>query len=147
MSDLLLIVTIADRKVGIRAAEVNSVIALDNVTPVPRVPDYIPGLTALRSRALTVIDCARSLELAEPVALEAIASRNAAVVEHDGHLYALLVDDVFDVMQARSQPTPVPGKLAAGWKRCAIGLVETDDVPVLLLDLGQVVAGPLEQAA
>ncbi|MXP11151.1 chemotaxis protein CheW [Pseudoblastomonas halimionae] len=147
MSDLLLIVTIANRKVGIRAAEVNSVIALDNVTPVPRVPDYIPGLTALRSRALTVIDCARSLELAEPVALESIASRNAAVVEHDGHLYALLVDDVFDVMEARSEPTPVPGRLASGWKRCAIGLVETDDAPVLLLDLGQVVGGPLEEAA
>ena len=50
MNQLLLIVTIAEREVGICDAEVNSVIALDGVTPVPRAPDYIPGLTALRSR-------------------------------------------------------------------------------------------------
>ena len=147
MNELLLIVTVAGRKVGIRAAEVNSVIALDNVTPVPRVPDYIPGLTALRSRALTVVDCARSLELAEPVSIDDGAEFNAVVVEHEAHLYALLVDEVFDVMEARSEPGEVPGKLAAGWKRCGTGMVETDAGPVLLLDLGRVVAGPEKAAA
>lgn len=147
MNELLLIVTIASRKVGIRAAEVNSVIALTNVTPVPRVPDYIPGLTALRSRALTVIDCARSLELTEPVDLATECERDAVVIEHEGHLYALLVDDVTDVMEARSESTPVPGKLAGGWRRCAMGMIETDIGPVLLLDIGQMVGGPRAVAA
>lgn len=147
MNELLLIVTIADREVGICAAEVNSVIALDAVTPVPRVPDYIPGLTALRSRALTVIDCARSLELADPIDLSGPEERNAVVIEHGEHLYALLVDDVSDVMETRSDNMPIPGRLAAGWQRCGRGMVETDAGPVLLLDIGAVVDGPRAQAA
>lgn len=147
MNELLLIVTIAEREVGICAAEVNSVIALDAVTPVPRVPDYVPGLTALRSRALTVIDCARSLELAEPVDLSGPGERNAVVIEHGEHLYALLVDNVSDVTESRSEPAPIPGRLAPGWQRCGRGMVETDAGPVLLLDIGAVVDGPRAQAA
>ncbi len=147
MTELLLIATIADRKVGIRATAVNSVIALDNVTPVPRVPDHIPGLTALRSRALTVIDCARSLGLAEPVDVAGAAECNAAVIEHDGHLYALLVDDVSDVMETRSELAPVPGRLTDGWQRCGLGMIETDVGPVLLLDIGSLIDGPLATAA
>lgn len=147
MNELLLIVTIAGREVGICAAEVNSVIALDAVTPVPRAPDYIPGLTALRSRALTVIDCARSMELGAPVDLSQEGERNAVVIEHGEHLYALLVDDVSDVMEARSDTASVPGRLAAGWQRCGRGMVETDAGPVLVLDIGEVVDGPRAVAA
>ncbi|MEO1922865.1 MAG: chemotaxis protein CheW [Sphingomonadaceae bacterium] len=147
MNQLLLIVTIADREVGICAAEVNSVIALDGVTPVPRAPDYIPGLTALRSRALTVIDCARSMELADPVDLSGPGERNAVVIEYDEHLYALLVDGVSDVMEARTQAAPIPGRLAPGWQRCGNGMIETDAGPVLVLDVGAVVGGPLAVAA
>lgn len=148
MSELLLIVRIAGRQVGIRASEVHSVILLDNITPVPRVPDYIPGLTALRSRALTVVDCARSLELAEPIDPQDAGERHAVVIEYDTHLYALLVEDVSDVLETRSDLEPVPGRLAQGWQRCGRGMTETEDGPVLVLELGQLVGGPpAEQAA
>lgn len=142
MSELLLIVRIAGRQVGIRASEVNSVIVLDSITPVPRVPDYIPGLTALRSRALTVVDCARSLGLADAIDPRDASERHAVVIEHDTHLYALLVEDVSDVLETRSDPEPVPGRLAEGWQRCGRGMAETDAGPVLLLELGQLIGGP-----
>ena len=63
MNELLLIVTIAGSRVAFPAAKVESVVELDALSPVPRAAPHIAGLSALRSRVLTVIDCQRSLEL------------------------------------------------------------------------------------
>ena len=62
---LLVIAQIAGRRCALSANDVKSVIELGTVTPVPRAPDFITGITALRSQSLTVIDCRRALGLAE----------------------------------------------------------------------------------
>ena len=143
MNELYLIVGIAGEKVAFRAADVQSVVELDGITPAPRAPAYIAGLAALRSRALTVIDCTRSLEL-EHEEGEA-RSRKAAVVEHKGHLYALLVDLVEDVVAAKSEPDSVPAELSRGWHRVALGMIETDLGVMLVVDLAALIAGPTEK--
>ena len=63
MNELLLIVTIAGQRVALPADAVESVVELDTLIPVPRAAPHVAGLSALRSRVLTVIDCMRSLEL------------------------------------------------------------------------------------
>ena len=63
MSELLLVVVIAGERVALPAAAVESVVELDTLIPVPRAAPHVAGLSALRSRVLTVIDCMRSLEL------------------------------------------------------------------------------------
>ena len=98
MNELLLVVTIGGERVALPAAAVESVVELDTLIPVPRAPPHIAGLSALRSRVLTVIDCMRSLELGETDCSDGI--REAAVVELDGHHYALIVDLVEDVVEA-----------------------------------------------
>ena len=90
MKELLLVVTIAGERVALPAAAVESVVELDTLTPVPRAAPHVAGLSALRSRVLTVIDCMRSLELGDTDCSDGI--REAAVVEVDGHHYALIVD-------------------------------------------------------
>ena len=57
MNELLLMCLIAGRRAAIPAIRVQSVIEIDDITPIPGVPSFIRGLTALRSQALTVIDC------------------------------------------------------------------------------------------
>jgi len=145
VNQLYLIVTIAGELAAFRAADVQSVIELGKVTPAPRAPHHIAGLTALRSRALTVIDCLKSLELELPED-EAI-SRHAAVVEHEGHLYALRLEAVDDVVEATSEPEPVPAELAGGWHRVALGMIETDIGAMLLIDLAAMIAGPEQKLA
>ena len=105
MNELLLVVTIAGERVALPAAAVEAVVELDALTPVPRAAPHVAGLSALRSRVLTVIDCRRSLELGDTDYSDGI--REAAVVELDGHHYALIVDLVEDVLEALSDPSPV----------------------------------------
>ena len=144
MNELLLLCLIAGRRAAIPAVRVQSVIEIDEITPIPGVAPAILGLTALRSQALTVIDCSVAL------GFEGQADnpeQRAAVVDVDGHLYALLVDAAYDVGEARSEPVEVPGGFGAGWQAAARGMVETDTGPTLLIDVETLVSGRLAEAA
>jgi purine-binding chemotaxis protein CheW len=145
MNELLLIVTIAGQRVALPADAVESVVELDTLIPVPRAAPHVAGLSALRSRVLTVIDCMRSLELGQTDCTDNI--REAAVVELDGHHYALIVDMVEDVVEARSAHSPVRGAMSAGWERVSAGMVETDAGPLLVVDVAALIAGAEAKAA
>jgi len=107
---------------------------------VPRAPGHVAGLSALRSRVLTVIDCVRSLEL-EQAGRRERAIQEAAVVELDGHHYALMVDSVEDVVEAMGEPQPMRNAMVAGWERASKGRVETEVGPLLLVDIAALIAG------
>jgi len=145
VSELLLVVSIAGERVALRSASVESVVELDTLIPVPRAAPHVAGLSALRSRVLTVIDCRRSLELGSTECSEGV--REAAVVELDGHHYALIVDLVEDVVEALSEPAPMRAAMGAGWERASQGMVETETGPLLLIDVAALIAGVERQAA
>jgi len=109
MNELLLIVAIAGEKVALPVADIESVTELDLLTPVPRSPAHVVGLSTLRSRVVTVIDCRCALGL--------------------------------------GLSAPVASRLAGNWERMTRGLVETDEGPVLLVDIAAVIAGPAEVRA
>ena len=145
MNELLLIVSIAGRRRALPAADVGSVGEIDTLIPVPRAPCHLAGLPALRSRVLTVIDCQRSLELGS-TDLANGQLHEAAVVELDGHHYALTVDAVEDVVEALSEPAQIRAAMGGGWERASKGMVETEDGPLLLVDIAALVAGPGAEA-
>ena len=143
MTDLLVIALIAGRRCAMHAHDVHSVIEAGTISPIPRTPDHIVGLSALRSQALTVVDCRLSLG----IALDGLPTdERAAVVKVAGHSYALQVDAIEDVEQSLSEPAQVSGGFGPEWSRAGKGMVETTGGPALLLDIQQIVAGP-EQAA
>jgi purine-binding chemotaxis protein CheW len=143
MAELLLIVRLAGERVAFRAADVDSVVEIDAITPVPGAAPHVSGLAALRSRVLTVIDCALSFD---PEARPCAQSREAVMAVVDGHPYALLVDGVEDVVEATGDRQPA-GALRGGWRRVGIGTVEAAGDLLLLVDIEALVAGPLSKAA
>ena len=143
MSELLLIARIADRPCAFRAGQVQSVIDLGKITPIPCAPDYIVGMAALRSQALTVIDCRRVIgEISDKFETDL----RAPVVTVNGHSYALIVDTVEDVMEAESEIETVLGGFGEEWTRISNGMIETAEGPVLVLDVNSIIAVPGEQA-
>ena len=144
MNTLMLLCMIAERRAAIPAIEVRSVIEIEAYTPVPGAPPHIPGLTALRSQALTLIDCRAVLGF-EPC--PDLIGRRAAVVVLNGHAYALLLDEARDVTEALTAPEPVSGGFGEGWQHAATGMVETSEGPALVLSLKSLVSGPIQIAA
>jgi purine-binding chemotaxis protein CheW len=145
IGELLLVVTIAGERVALPSAAVESVVELESLIPVPRAAPHVAGLSALRSRVLTVIDCMRSLELGVTDCSDGI--REAVVVELDGHHYALIVDLVEDVVEPLSEPVPVRAAMGPGWERISEGMVETETGPLLVIDVAALIAGTEAKAA
>jgi purine-binding chemotaxis protein CheW len=151
MDHSLLLVRIAGEMAALDSARIQSVVELEAVTPVPQGPAHVAGLAALRSRAMTVIDCRRSLELPDDEDDEDRPADGdgalAVVVELDEYLYALLVDQVEEVVPLEGDPAMLRTDLLPGWSRVTLGMVETSAGPALLLDPDKLVAGPPLAAA
>lgn len=133
MSDLVLVVKIAGRRVAFDADHIHSVIDLDHVTPVPHAPAHVLGLSALRSRILTVIDAAAAAGIVQDG--DCPLRGRAVAVESGGHLYALRVDSAEDVAAKIGSPMPIPADIGSGWRRAATGMQETETGPALLGDI------------
>lgn len=141
--DLLVIAQIGGRRCALSALDVKSVIEIGTVTPIPRAPAWIAGITALRSQALTVIDCRHAIGLGDG---DWPTDHRAIVVAEGGHAYALRVDGIEDITTAAGEAGQVPGGFGPEWSRIAIGMIETMAGPALLVDLAALLAGP-ESAA
>ena len=145
MSDLVLVFTLGGRRAALPAEVIHSVVELDGVTAIPQAPGFVLGLSALRSHALTVIDAGAALGL---WAKQISADRaRAAIVEHAGHRYALVVDEIDDVTSRLSPPAPVPGDAGPGWEYASDGLIETGRGPALLLSIDRMISGCAARAA
>jgi len=131
MTGLYLIARFAGRTVAIASEQVDSVVDIGKVTPVPRTSPFVRGLAALRSRVVTVIDTPVALGLPPGSG----TARRAVIVHVDGHSYAMLVDALEDVAPFALHPLANGLALAPAWRSIALGLVDRDCEPVLAIDL------------
>ncbi|MHA6722907.1 chemotaxis protein CheW [Sphingomonas sp. RS2018] len=127
---LYLVAHVAGRTVAIDCNQVDSVVDITQITPVPRVAPSVRGLAALRSRVVTVIDTRQALNLPGRS-----KSGRSVIVRQDGHLYAMLVDALDDVAPFAMQPLASGIALSPTWRGIARGLIERDGEPVLVIDL------------
>lgn len=144
MAELLLIVRLAGERVALPAADVESVVEIETLTPVPGAVGHVAGLAALRSRVLTVIDCLASLDPSRRLPPDA---REAVMAVVDGHPYALLVEAVEDVVEAGGERRPAAASLAPGWRRIGRATIEAEGDLLLVADVEALIAGPAREAA
>ena len=137
MADLFLIAEIAGRPVAIASDQVESVVDIGGIVPVPRADRRVRGLAALRSRVVTVIDTRAVLGL-DP---DTSAASRAVITAIDGHHYAILVDALEDVTPCALQPLAGGIVLCPGWQSVGCGIVELGGEPVLAIDLRAMVPG------
>lgn len=139
---LHLVARIAGRAVAVLSDQVDSVVDLGPVTPVPLAAPGVIGLAALRSRVVTVIDP----RIALGVPADAVLSR-AIVAQVDGHAYAVLVDALEDVAGYRTLPLPAGVAMGGTWALAGSGLLDRPGEPVLVVDIARLVPDAVALAA
>jgi purine-binding chemotaxis protein CheW len=142
MTELFLIAHVAGRGVAIAADQIDSVVDIGTVVPVPGTDAAVRGLAALRSRIVTVIDTGIALGLA-PLG----RSVRAVIARVEGHHYAVLVDSLEDVSAFERRPLSFGLALGPGWQAAATGLIERAGEPLLIIDPAAFVPVPKAQAA
>jgi len=145
---LFLIAQIAGRTVAIESSQVESVVDIGAIVPVPRAERQVRGLAALRSRVVTVIDTHAALGIdAGPV-----AATRAVITIVEGHHYAVLVDALDDVAPFDLAPLSAGIVLDKGWRMIGRGLVERANgskggEPILAIALDALIPGVTALAA
>uniref|UniRef100_UPI0035CBC478 chemotaxis protein CheW n=1 Tax=uncultured Sphingomonas sp. TaxID=158754 RepID=UPI0035CBC478 len=140
---LFLIAQIAGRTVAIESHQVESVIDIGAIVPVPRADRQVRGLAALRSRVVTVIDTRAALGLeAGPV-----EATRAVITIVDGHHYAVLVDALDDVAPFELMPLSGGIVLDKGWLTIGQGVIERAGEPILAITLAGLIPRGVALAA
>lgn len=130
----LLVVRLAAGDYAIPVERIREIVRLAAVTRVPRTPDWLVGVVALRGEIVEVVDLRRRLGL--PKGAAARANRIVVIHGDDDGVAGLLVDSVTGVLRAREQDfLPAQGQDF----RCVDELVRSGTGFVSILDLERVV--------
>ena len=130
--------TVADQLCGVPVQAVRDVLGEQAITRIPLAPPEIAGSLNLRGRIVTAD---RPAPPAGPAGRAAGQPRMSVVAEQGSELYALLVDQVSEVLSLpadtfeRNPPTLPPE-----WAAHSLGIHRLDDRLMVVLDVARVLA-------
>ena len=136
-------VIVEGRTYGISVEAIHTVFEIVAVTPVPLAPYQILGLVNLRGKIVTAVSLRRCLR-GDPTAPE--PSKLAVGVEHRGESFALVVDEVGDVMMLdRGSQIEIPPHLGDDALKISV-IHRLDDMILPVLDLDWVLTFARDRA-
>ena len=125
--------TVADQLCGVPVLGVRDILGVQVITRIPLAPPEIAGSLNLRGRIVTAIDLRRRLNLPPPPEGQ---KRMSVVAEQGGELYALLVDQVSEVMSLKASAFERnPPTLGASWSAFSSGIYRLDGRLLVVLDV------------
>jgi purine-binding chemotaxis protein CheW len=130
--------TVADQLCGVPVLGVRDILGEHKITRIPLAPREIAGSLNLRGRIVTAVDLRRRLRLPEPPADQ---PRMSVVAEQGGELYALLVDQVSEVMSLKASAFERnPPTLPPAWAEFSSGIYRLDNRLLVVLDVAKLLA-------
>jgi purine-binding chemotaxis protein CheW len=125
--------TIASQLFGIPVLQVQDVLGPQRITRIPLAPSWVAGALNLRGRIVTAIDVRRRLGL--PSA-DHVGTEMSIVIEQNGELYSLIVDEVGEVMSfPASVIAPNPPTLDLVWREVSTGIIRLENRLLVILDV------------
>ena len=130
--------TVADQLCGVPVLSVRDILGEHKITRIPLAPPEVAGSLNLRGRIVTAIDLRRRLRL--PPAPEGQPPMSV-VAEQAGELYALLVDQVSEVMSLKSHTFERnPPTLPPAWAQFSSGIYRLEGRLLVVLDVSKLLA-------
>lgn len=123
---------------GINVMQIQEVIRVNDIAPVPGAPDYVLGIINLRGNVVTVMDIRKRFGLA-PRDMD--DGTRVVIIETQGYVMGLLVDSVAEVVDIRaSQMESAPNVGNDDSARFIQGVCSRDGELLILVDLGKLLS-------
>ncbi|MBU0726080.1 MAG: chemotaxis protein CheW [Alphaproteobacteria bacterium] len=139
-------VFVANQMFGFPVLDVHDVLGPQRITRIPLSPPEVAGSLNLRGRIVTAVDMRRRLSL--PPAEEGTGKGMSVVVECQGELYSLMVDQVGEVLNLSHEAFEHnPSTLDPMWREVSSGIYRLDKQLLVLIDVDRLLDFSRSQAA
>ena len=130
---------VADERYALDVAYVREIVRRPEITRLPNAPELIEGVVELRESVIPVIDLSRALGMPPS---QKTASSRVVVVELDGMVFGLCIDNATDVLAVSPSELWDPPALAlqAGYEAVKAVVRRPDSRPVMVLALEEILA-------
>ena len=137
---------LSDEVYGINVMQVQEVIRLTEIAPVPGAPDYVMGIANLRGNVVTVIDTRKRFGL---FGKEPDDSTRIVIVEVDKQVIGILVDSVAEVVNISSSDIETSPNLGEDNESSKYiqGVFSKDDDILILIDINKLLSEQELEAA
>ena len=120
---------------GINVMQVQEVLRMTEIAPVPGAPEYVIGIINLRGNVVTVIDTRKRFGL---MPTEADDSTRIVIIESDNNIVGILVDSVAEVVNLRgSQIETAPNVGNEESSKYIQGVFSREDDILIMVDLNK----------
>ena len=124
-----------DETYGINVMQVQEVLRVTEIAPVPGAPDYVLGIINLRGNVVTVIDTRKRFGLSPK---EADDASRIVIIEALDQVVGILVDSVAEVVYLRqSEIEPAPNVNNEESSRFIQGVSNRENELLILVDLNK----------
>ena len=126
---------LGDEKYGINVMQVQEVLRVAEIAPVPGAPSYVLGIINLRGNVVTVIDTRNRFGL---MSKETDDNTRIVIIETEAHIIGILVDSVAEVVELRaSEIETAPNVGNEETSRYIQGVTSRDNELLILVDLNK----------
>ena len=134
----LVVFDLAAEGYGVDIGAVREIIRLQDITKVPRTPEFVEGIINLRGKVIPVIDLRKRFSL--PVEDETKDNR-IVVVDIGGQDIGVIVDAVTEVLRISTESVEPPASvITTADSEYLLGIAKLDSRLIILLDLQQVLS-------
>ena len=135
----LVVFDLAAETYGVDLGSVREIIRIQEITQVPRTPDFVEGVINLRGKVIPVIDLRKRFGFG---AAEATKDSRIVVVDIGGHDIGAVVDAVTEVLRLSADAVEPPSSLiTTADSEYLLGIAKLETRPIILLDLQRALAG------
>ena len=134
----LVVFDLASEAYGVDISAVREIIRLQEITQVPRTPEFVEGVINLRGKVIPVIDLRRRFGLSVG---EENKDNRIVVVDIGGQDIGVIVDAVTEVLRISSELVEPPSSvITTSESEYLLGIAKLDGRMIILLDLQEVLS-------
>lgn len=127
-----------NEKYGIKVMQVQEVLRMTEIAPVPGAPHYVLGIINLRGNVVTVVDTRRRFGLPDA---EADDETRIVIIEADNNVVGILVDSVAEVVDLQaSEIETAPNVGNDESSKYIQGVSSRDDELLILVDVNKLLS-------
>lgn len=123
---------------GVDISQVREIIRMEEITRVPRAPEFVEGVINLRGKVNPLVNLRARFSIPST---ERTDEHGIVVVDVDGQDIGMVVDAVTEVSRTPSDSIEPPSSvITTDDSEYLTGIVKTDDKLIILLDIAKVIS-------